>query len=151
MMCGGLIAAPALDVFPARDRARYARASRRSDPPGNGTHGAILRTALMLYVAAEAAIYVWAPLTWQVRRLVDRAGSLCRFGLLHPARVGRFLAYGCLAAFLEFGSARVQRSHGAAVLDCVAGGGTRPSLRCLQTGLFMSVLYPTIILLVSVL
>ncbi len=123
VMCGLLILGTATARFPqpiksADDPVRATDAVRLSGDPASKFFG----MALMLYVAAEAAIYVWAP-----TYLADYSGSwtgpggLCRIDLFHPARV--WPLPGCLAARpvrLDHRNCRLQQCHGVAVLDCSA-------------------------------
>jgi fucose permease len=103
-------------------------------------------TLLMLYVGAEAAIYVWAPTyfagyegesSWVV------AYTVSIFFVLRAA--GRFLGAWLLARF-DWASVLAICSVGMAVLFWVAVvfGRSAAAYALPATGLFMSVLYPTI-------
>jgi fucose permease len=147
VMCGVLIAGIALARFPQPITAN-AEPTRASDAIRlTGDPAALFfSTALMLYVAAEAAIYVWAP-----TYLADYAGSwvalagyaVSIFFVLRA--VGRFLGVWLLGRF-AWGQVVLISSAAMAALFWVAVlGGREVAIFALPaTGLFMSVLYPTI-------
>jgi fucose permease len=102
--------------------------------------------ALMLYVAAEAAIYVWAP-----TYLADYSGSwlalagyaVSIFFVLRAA--GRFLGVWLLGRFSWATVVALCSSAVAALFWVAVAGGREMAIFALPaTGLFMSVLYPTI-------
>jgi fucose permease len=102
--------------------------------------------ALMLYVAAEAAVYVWAPTYLAGYRgnwasLAAYAVSI--FFVLRAA--GRFLGV-WLLAHLHWSRVLVVCSGAVAALFwiAVAGGRGAAIIALPASGLFMSVLYPTI-------
>lgn len=102
--------------------------------------------ALMLYVAAEAAVYVWGP-----TYLLDYRGPLAWFGLYMVSiffvlrAAGRFLG-AWLIARLAWPQVLAVCSTGvfACFLVACMGGRGVASLALPASGLFMSVLYPTI-------
>ena len=146
-MCALLILGSALAAYPRPiiARAEPTRATEAirlaSDPTA-----LFFGTALMLYVAAEAAIYVWAP-----TYLADYSGSwvalaayaVSIFFVLRAA--GRFLGVWLLAHF-DWTVVLATCSAAMAVLFWIAViGGREVAIFALPaTGLFMSVLYPTI-------
>lgn len=103
-------------------------------------------TALMLYVGAEAAIYVWAP-----TYLAGYSGSWSWLAAYAVAiffvlrAVGRFLGAWLLSRF-EWGVVLLICSGAMALLFWIAAfAGREAAIFALPaTGLFMSVLYPTI-------
>ncbi|MEO9132235.1 MAG: MFS transporter [Sphingomonas sp.] len=147
MLCGLLVLGSAFARFPKPivTRAEPAHASeaiRMAGDPAARFFGA----ALMLYVGAEAAIYVWAPtylagyagsLTWLA------AYAVSAFFILRA--VGRFLGVWLLSRF-DWTVVLLSCSAGVALLFWVAVlGGREVAIFALPaTGLFMSVLYPTI-------
>ena len=147
MLCGLLVLGAAFARFPRPivTRAEPAQASeaiRMATDPAARFFG----TALMLYVGAEAAIYVWAPTylagysgswTWLAAYVVSI------FFVLRA--VGRFLGVWLLSRF-DWSTVLLACSSGMALLLWVAVlGGREIAIFALPaTGLFMSVLYPTI-------
>lgn len=146
-LCGALILAATLAKFPrpiiARDEpTRPTEAIRLVGDPTALFFGA----ALMLYVAAEAAIYVWAP-----TYLAEYKGSYTSlaayavsiFFVLRAA--GRFLGIWLLSR-LDWTWVLLTCSAAMAALFWIAVAGGRGSaiFALPATGLFMSVLYPTI-------
>jgi fucose permease len=147
MLCALLVLGSAVARFPrpAVTRTEPVRASEAirmaGDPPAR-----FFGTALMLYVAAEAAIYVWAP-----TYLADYSGAwlwlaayvVSIFFVLRAA--GRFLGVWLLSRF-DWASVIFVCSAAMAALFWVAViGGREVAIFALPaTGLFMSVLYPTI-------
>jgi fucose permease len=147
LMCGTLILGIAFARFPrpvlAREEpARPTEAIRLAADPTALFFG----TALMLYVAAEAAIYVWAP-----TYLADYDGSYASLAAYAVAiffvlrAVGRFVGVWLLARF-DWTLVLLTCSGAMALLFWVAvAGGREAAVFALPaTGLFMSVLYPTI-------
>ncbi|HSG55789.1 MAG TPA: MFS transporter [Paracoccaceae bacterium] len=151
VMCGLLILGIA--------GARFPQPFKQDQEPTGATTGAtdairlagdpaslFFGTALMLYVAAEAAIYVWAP-----TYLADYTGSwvllasyaVSIFFVLRAA--GRFLGVWLLGRF-SWATVIVSCSAAMALLFWIAvAGGREVAIFALPaTGLFMSVLYPTI-------
>ena len=146
-MCLLLIVGTATARFPrpiksGAEPVRASDAIRLAGDPASLFFG----TALMLYVAAEAAIYVWAP-----TYLADYTGSwvvlagyaVSIFFVLRAA--GRFLGVWLLGRF-NWATVIVACSAAMAALFWVAvAGGREVAIFALPaTGLFMSVLYPTI-------
>jgi len=146
-MCLLLIVGTATARFPrpiksGTEPVRASDAIRLAGDPASLFFG----TALMLYVAAEAAIYVWAP-----TYLADYSGSwvvlagyaVSIFFVLRAA--GRFLGVWLLGRF-NWATVIVVCSAAMAALFWVAVvGGREVAIFALPaTGLFMSVLYPTI-------
>lgn len=146
-MCALLILCTALARFPrpilARaEPARASEAIRLAADPTALSFG----TALMLYVGAEAAIYVWAPTylegyagSWAALA----AYSVSIFFVLRAA--GRFLGAWLLSRF-NWSAVLLICSGAMALLFWIAvWGGREVAVFALPaTGLFMSVLYPTI-------
>ncbi|OYW44759.1 MAG: MFS transporter [Sphingomonadales bacterium 12-68-11] len=147
VMCGLLIAGTALARFPRPviERTTPARADEAIRLAADPT-ALFFGTALMLYVAAEAAIYVWAP-----TYLADYSGSwtalaayaVSVFFVLRAA--GRFLGVWLLGRF-SWSTVLLACSAAMAVLFwiAVAGGRDAAVFALPATGLFMSVLYPTL-------
>lgn len=147
LLCGALMAGVAFARFP---QPRIAREEPVRPAEAIGLLGdptaLFFGTALMLYVAAEAAIYVWAP-----TYLADYEGSLVAlagyavavFFVLRAA--GRFLGVWLLARF-DWTRVLLACSASVALLFWLAViGGREVAIFALPaTGLFMSVLYPTI-------
>lgn len=147
MLCGLLVLAAAFARFPRpivmrAEPAQASEAIRMATDPAARFFG----TALMLYVGAEAAIYVWAPTylagysgswTWLAAYVVSI------FFVLRA--VGRFLGVWLLSRF-DWSTVLLACSGGMALLLWVAVlGGREVAIFALPaTGLFMSVLYPTI-------
>lgn len=146
-LCALLIAGTALAPFPAAARS----AEQKADPAealrmlGDG-HALFFAALLVLYVAAEAAVYVWAPtyfagyegpLAWVA------AFAVSVFFVLRAA--GRFLGAWLLARY-DWTAVLALCSTAMAALFVLAVFGGRPIavVALPATGLFMSVLYPTI-------
>jgi fucose permease len=147
IMCGVLILGVALARFPqpVRNTEQPTRASdavRLIGDPASLFFG----TALMLYVAAEAAIYVWAPTyladyTGSWVALADFAVSI--FFVLRAA--GRFLGVWLLGRYSWAAVVALCSAAMAALFWLAVLGGREVAIFALPaTGLFMSVLYPTI-------
>lgn len=146
-LCAILVASTALARFPAP-----VKLSVRTAGPGeaigllNDRATWFFGTALMLYVGAEATIYVWVP-----TYLIGYTGSwpalagyaVSTFFLLRA--IGRFLGVWLLARF-EWATVLALCSAAMALLFWIAVlGGRGIGLFALPaTGLFMSILYPTI-------
>ena len=101
---------------------------------------------IFLYVGVETAVYVWMPSLLAAegdRALLPGAYALSTFFVLRAA--GRFLGAWTLE---RLGWTRTLAACAAAVLACFAGAlaGGRPAATVLLplSGLFMSVLYPTL-------
>ncbi|MEN3747346.1 MFS transporter [Sphingomonas sp. HF-S3] len=147
MLCGLLVLGSAVARFPRpivsrADPVHPGAAIRMAADPAARFFGG----ALMLYVGAEAAIYVWAPTylagysgswTWLAAYVVSI------FFILRA--VGRFLGVWLLSRF-EWGAVLLACSAAMALLMWIAViGGREVAIFALPaTGLFMSVLYPTI-------
>lgn len=148
VMCGGLVLAASLARYPARP----AMAAKRPAKVGESLkllgdpHTLGFGLALILYVAAEAAVYVWAPTylagyegdwTWfavyavSIFFILRAAGRFLGAWLLSRMSWQTVLAVCTTGMFLCFAVA-VFGNRGAAALALPA------------SGLFMSVLYPTI-------
>lgn len=147
LLCAALIAGVAF--------ARFPRSVVTSSEPTGPTEAIRLATdttalffgvALMLYVGAEAAIYVWAP-----TYLADYDGSYGALAAYAVAvffvlrAVGRFLGVWLLARF-DWTAVLLACSGAMAVLfwAALAGGRGVAVFALPATGLFMSVLYPTL-------
>jgi fucose permease len=109
-------------------------------------HALFFAALLVLYVAAEAAVYVWAPtyfagyegpLAW-IAAFVVSVFFVLRAG-------GRFLGAWLLARY-DWSAVLAICSTAMAILFVIAvlGGRTVAVVALPATGLFMSVLYPTI-------
>lgn len=147
-LCGGLVVASAFARYPIRltspdaPKSTMADAVRMAGDPYALGFGA----ALMLYVAAEAAVYVWAP-----TYLLGYQGPLVWFALYAVSiffvlrAAGRFLGAWLLA---RLPWQKVLAICSVGVLVCFAaaalGGRGVAALALPASGLFMSVLYPTI-------
>lgn len=147
MLCALLVLGSALARFPRpitqrSEPAHASEAIRMAGDPAAKFFG----SALMLYVGAEAAIYVWAP-----TYLASYSGSwiwlaayvVSIFFVLRAA--GRFLGVWLLSRF-DWSSVLFTCSAAMAALFWIAViGGREVAIFALPaTGLFMSVLYPTI-------
>lgn len=146
-LCFFLVAGTLFARFPERSQAKEAAANPRDalrmlrDP-----FAVFFSAALMLYVGAEAAIYVWAPTYF-----MDYAGSgawlaaylVSIFFILRA--VGRFLGAWLLAR-MDWSRVLALCSSAMALLFwlSVVGGREVAVFALPATGLFMSVLYPTI-------
>jgi fucose permease len=146
-LCALLIAGTALAPFPKSSRPLEQKAD-----PGEALrmlgdpHALFFAALLVLYVAAEAAVYVWAPtffagyqgpLAWLAAFVVSA------FFVLRA--VGRFLGAWLLARY-DWTAVLAICSTAMAVLFVIAvlGGRSVAVVALPATGLFMSVLYPTI-------
>ena len=146
-LCATLVIGAALAKFPrpiiAREEpTRAGEALRLATDPSALFFG----VALMLYVAAEAAVYVWAPtyLAGYKGGWVSLAAyAVSIFFVLRAA--GRFLGAWLLAR-LHWSRVLVVCSGAVAALFwvAVAGGRGAAIIALPASGLFMSVLYPTI-------
>lgn len=147
MLCGLLILGSAAAKFPRLVIAREEATSPTEAVRLAGDPTALFfGVALMFYVGAEAAVYVWAP-----TYLADYSGSwvslaayaVSIFFVLRAA--GRFLGVWLLSR-LNWTTVLLVCSAAMAVLFWVAViGGREVAIFALPaTGLFMSVLYPTI-------
>ena len=103
-------------------------------------------TAELLYVAIEASVYVWGPLYlsgYHGRWMLLASYAISVFFLLRAA--GRFLGVWLLTIY-DWGWVLALLSF--AILLCLAGsvyGGVRAAVLLLPlSGLFMSVIYPTL-------
>lgn len=146
-LCGLLVIGVAFAHFPrpvatATEKTSPVEAMRLIGDPA----ALFFAAALMLYVGAEAAIYVWAPTYLSGYRgdgawLAAYAVSV--FFVLRAA--GRFVGVWLLARF-DWGVVLLLCAGGMAVLFWVAvvGGRGAAVFALPATGLFMSVLYPTI-------
>jgi len=148
VLCGGLVVASGFARYPARIAAPDAPKSSMADVLrlAADPHALGFGLALMLYVAAEAAVYVWAP-----TYLLGYDGPLVWFALYAVSIFfvlragGRFLGAWLLA---RLPWQKVLAICSVGVLVCFAaaalGGRGVAALALPASGLFMSVLYPTI-------
>lgn len=146
-LCALLVLGSAVARFPKpivrKDGgARADEALRLLRDPASLVFGA----ALMLYVGAEAAVYVWAPTylaSYDGPWLALVAYAVAIFFVLRA--VGRFLGV-WLLVFLDWTVVLAVCSSAMAILFWLAvAGGQEVALFALPaTGLFMSVLYPTL-------
>lgn len=147
LLCAALIAGVAMARFPrsVTARAEPTRPTEAIRLAGDPT-ALFFGTALMLYVGAEAAIYVWAP-----TYLADYDGSYGALAAYAVAvffvlrAVGRFLGVWLLARF-DWTAVLLTCSGAMALLfwAAMAGGREVAVFALPATGLFMSVLYPTL-------
>lgn len=146
-LCALLIVGVVLAPFPHAS----GRAEQRADPRDamrmiGDSHALFFATLLMLYVAAEAAIYVWAPTYfagYQGPAAWLAAFSVSVFFILRAA--GRFLGVWLLARFEWFAVLTLCSTVVAALFVISLVGGRSVAVFALPaSGLFMSVLYPTI-------
>lgn len=145
--CALLIIGTALAPFPrvghsAAEKADPRDAMRMMKDP----HALFFATLLVLYVAAEAAVYVWAPtyfIGYEGPGEWLAAFVVSVFFVLRA--VGRFLGAWLLSRF-DWTAVLAICSTAMALLFVVAVIGGRPVavFALPATGLFMSVLYPTI-------
>ncbi|OYY89925.1 MAG: MFS transporter [Sphingomonas sp. 28-66-16] len=147
MLCASLVLGAALARFPQPivTRAEPARASEAIRMAGDPA-ARFFGTALMLYVGAEAAIYVWAPtyLAGYKGAWTGLAAYVVSIFFVLRA-LGRFLGVWLLSRF-EWPTVLLSCSAGMTLLLWIAVlGGREVAIFALPaTGLFMSVLYPTI-------
>ncbi|WP_235913193.1 MFS transporter [Croceibacterium salegens] len=147
LLCGALILAAAMAKFPRPiiHRSEPTRPTEAVRLAGDPT-ALFFGSALMLYVAAEAAIYVWAPTylaAYEGSWTALAAYAVSIFFVLRAA--GRFLGVWLPARF-DWTKVLLACSAAMAALFWVAVvGGREVAIFALPaTGLFMSVLYPTI-------
>lgn len=147
ILCAALLLGSSFAKFPKPVIVRTepvspAEAIRMSGDPAALFFG----SALMLYVGAEAAIYVWAPtyLASYTGSWVWLAAYVVSIFFILRA-VGRFLGVWLLARF-EWETVILVCSAAMAALFWIAviGGREAAVFALPATGLFMSVLYPTI-------
>jgi len=147
VLCGLLVLGSAIVRFPTptaptEQPARADEALRLMRDPASLFFG----SALMLYVGAEAAIYVWAPTYFAGYQghwasLVGYAVTI--FFVLRA--VGRFLGVWLLSLFDWTVVLAICASAMAVLFWATVLGGREVGIFALPaTGLFMSVLYPTI-------
>ena len=146
-LCAALIVATAFAPFPRS----AGPADQKADPRETlrmmrDPHALFFASLLVLYVAAEAAVYVWAPTYfagYEGPGMWLAAFSVSVFFVLRAA--GRFLGAWLLSRY-DWTSVLAICSTAMAVLFLVAvlGGRTVAVFALPSTGLFMSVLYPTI-------
>lgn len=147
VLCALLIAGVAFAPFPHTSRTADQRADPRDAMRMIGDRHALFFAALLaLYVAAEAAIYVWAPTYfagYQGPAAWLAAFSVSVFFVLRAA--GRFLGAWLLARF-EWAAVLALCSTAMAILFVISllGGRSVAVFALPASGLFMSVLYPTI-------
>ncbi len=148
-LCFGLIVAAFGARYPAAPKAAKTPEPRRPSDTlelMRDRHALGFGAALMLYVAAEAAVYVWAP-----TYLAGYDGALIWFALYAVSiffvlrAIGRFLGAWLLSR-LRWQSVLALCSAGvlACFLAAAIGGRGVATLALPFSGLFMSVLYPTI-------
>ena len=147
MLCGILLFGTAFAPFPRTRKAAEERADPRDAIRMLGDPYALFFAALLtLYVAAEAAIYVWAP-TYFAGYDGPNAwlAALCVSVFFVLRAVGRFFGAWLLSQF-DWTRVLALCSSAMAVLFWIAVAGGRPAavFALPATGLFMSVLYPTV-------
>ncbi|MBO9711731.1 MFS transporter [Sphingomonas sp.] len=146
-LCLILIAGTFFAPFPAPVHVSKERADPRDSIRMLGDPAALFfSAALMLYVAAEAAIYVWAPTYFEGYQGAGAwlaAYVVSIFFILRA--VGRFVGAWLLAR-LEWSVVLVICSCAMAALFWIAmvGGRSAAVFALPATGIFMSVLYPTL-------
>ncbi len=148
VLCAGLVVAASLARYPVRITAPTSPKSSVTDALrlARDPYALGFGAALMLYVAAEAAVYVWAP-----TYLLGYEGPLVWFALYAVSiffvlrAAGRFLGAWLLA---RLPWQKVLAICSVGVLTCfvaaAVGGRGVAALALPASGLFMSVLYPTI-------
>lgn len=149
-LCLLLVAGTVFAPFPARLAARTSEAAA-ADPRDalrmiGDPHALFFAIALVLYVGAEAAIYVWAPtyfMGFQGANAWVAAYVVSAFFALRAA--GRFLGAWLLSR-LDWSHVLFICSVAMTLLFWIAvvGGREIAVFALPATGLFMSVLYPTI-------
>ena len=146
-LCALLIVGSALAPFPQTSRPAEERADPRDamrmlrDP-----FAMFFAVLLMLYVAAEAAIYVWAPTYFAGYHGPNAALAAFAVSIFFVLRAaGRFLGAWLLSRF-NWTAVLAICSTAMALLFWIGVGGGRPVavFALPATGLFMSVIYPTI-------
>lgn len=146
-LCALLIAGTSIAPFPKTATKRKTKADPRDalrmmkDPSA-----LFFALALMLYVGAEAAIYVWAPTYFAGYDGPNAALAVYVVSIFFVLRaVGRFFGAWLLSK-LEWTTVLAICSCAMALLFWVgvAGGRQAAVFALPATGLFMSVLYPTI-------
>ena len=147
VLCALLIAGTLFAPFPRS----AGPAEEKADPRDalrmlGDRHALFFATLLVLYVAAEAAVYVWAPTYfagYEGPGMWLAAFSVSVFFVLRAA--GRFLGAWLLSRFDWTAVLAIcSTSMAALFLIAVLGGKTVAVFALPATGLFMSVLYPTI-------
>lgn len=146
-LCALLIAGTALAPFPRSSR----QAEEKADPRDairmlGDRHALFFAVLLVLYVAAEAAIYVWAPtyfIGYEGPGAWLAAFTVSVFFILRA--IGRFFGAWLLSRY-DWTAVLAICSTAMALLflAAVLGGRTVAVFALPATGLFMSVLYPTI-------
>lgn len=147
-LCAVLIAIAVFTTFPAppapterRSRSVTETLSLLRDP-----YALVFSLALMLYVAAEAAVYVWAPtylqgyqgrFAWFALYVVSIFFVLRAFGRFLGAWLMARLAWAQVLAVCSLGV------FACFLIGCIGGRGVA-AVALPVSGLFMSVLYPTI-------
>jgi MFS transporter, DHA1 family, quinolone resistance protein len=146
MICAVLIVVSLMVKYPHKTVTQAPASLSRTLKMGRDPYALAFSTLIMLYVAVEVAIYVWMP-----TYLADYHGSwvwlpvyaLSIFFVLRAA--GRFLG-AWLIRFVPW--TWLLAVFGAAIFACFAGalvGGTTAGAFLLPaSGLFMSVIYPTL-------
>jgi fucose permease len=147
VLCGLLVAGTALAPFPRPAGVEEQPADPRDAMRMLGDPYALFfAILLMLYVAAEAAIYVWAP-TYFAGYEGPNAwlAALCVSVFFVLRAAGRFFGAWLLSR-LDWTRVLALCSAAMAALFWIAVAGGRPVavFALPATGLFMSVLYPTI-------
>ncbi|OJW72748.1 MAG: MFS transporter [Sphingomonadales bacterium 63-6] len=146
-LCGLLILGTILAPFPRPQTSDEEKADPRDAARMLGDPYALFfALMLMLYVAAEAAIYVWAPTYFAGYDGPNAALAAFVVAIFFALRaVGRFLGAWLLAR-MDWTMVLAICSCAMAALFWIATAGGRPVavFALPATGLFMSVLYPTI-------
>lgn len=147
VLCGILVLGTTFAPFPRTRKTAEQRADPRDAMRMLGDPYALFFAALLtLYVAAEAAIYVWAP-TYFAGYAGPNAwlAALCVSVFFVLRAAGRFFGAWLLSQF-DWTRVLALCSTAMAALFWVAVAGGRPVavFALPATGLFMSVLYPTV-------
>jgi fucose permease len=147
-LCAMLIVVAALTRFPRPPARRESGSQRLSETLCllRDPFAAVFSLALMLYVAAEAAVYVWGPTYLQGYHGPFAWFALYVVSIFFVLRAaGRFVG-AWLMARLAWRQVVAVCSAGVFVcflISCLGGRGAA-SVALPASGLFMSVLYPTI-------
>ena len=147
VLCALLIAGTLLAPFPRSSGPTGQKANPRDELRMLGDpHALFFAALLVLYVAAEAAVYVWAPTYfsgYQGPGAWIAAFSVSVFFVLRAT--GRFFGAWLLTRYDWTAVLAICSTAMAALFVLAAVGGRTVAVFALPaTGLFMSVLYPTI-------
>lgn len=147
-LCAVLIAVAALTRFPQAPARAEARSRSAAETLGllRDPYALVFSLALMLYVAAEAAVYVWGPTYLLGYRGPAAWFALYMVSIFFVLRAGGRFVGAWLMARLPWAQVVAICSSGvfACFLAGCLGGRGVAAIALPASGLFMSVLYPTI-------